>query len=441
MAGNWQTQQAEIEYQRKLAERLSGDTEMPQGGMIGNTYVPPAWTQMLAKALNPMWAKQHRDEAGRKAESLAGEQMAERTGTLDRFSRALEGTPEQQLPPDVFGPAAPAVPGDRNAAMAELGKSRDPMLQQLYMAQMLKGMEPDKYGNTPHYDQTGRAYVTNDKGGVKYLDGVTARDKVEMAPSGVAYNPFQTKPGTVFNDPNKLMNIGEDGAATVNQPLVGIKKDIAKSGASRVSVSTKQETEEAKTVGKGFGEEYVSIQKADRDANTKIANYDQLGTLLDGVKTGKLTPLGTEISALAKSIGIDIDPKLGNKQAAEALSNQVALQLRNPAGGAGMPGALSDKDREFLVKMTPGLGKDPEANRILVSTAKALAKRDKEVAQLARTYRQKRGTLDEGFYNELAQFSAQNPLFSAKPAAPDAAPAFDADKEARYQAWKKAQLK
>lgn len=144
MPGNWQTQQAEIEYQRKLAERLAGDTEMPQGGMVGNTYVPPAWTQMLAKALNPMWAKQHRDEASRKAETLAGEQMAERTGTLDRFSKALEGTPEQQLPPDVFGPAAPAVPGDRNAAMSELGKSRDPMLQQLYMAQMLKGMEPKK---------------------------------------------------------------------------------------------------------------------------------------------------------------------------------------------------------------------------------------------------------------------------------------------------------
>lgn len=144
MAGNWQTQQAEIEYQRKLAERLAGDTEMPQGGMVGNTYVPPAWTQMLAKALNPMWAKQHRDEAGRKAETLAGEQMAERTGTAERVSRALQGTPEQVLPPDVFGPAAPAVPGDRNAAIAELGKSRDAGHQALYSALLAKGLEPKK---------------------------------------------------------------------------------------------------------------------------------------------------------------------------------------------------------------------------------------------------------------------------------------------------------
>jgi len=142
MPGDWQSQQQEIDYQRKLAEKLAGDTDMPQGQVVGGQYVAPAWTQMLAKALNPMWAKQHRESADQKARTLGDAQMAERTGTLERFSKALNGRPEEVLPPDVFGPAAPAVPGDRNAAMAELGKSRDPALQNLYMAQMLK--EPDK---------------------------------------------------------------------------------------------------------------------------------------------------------------------------------------------------------------------------------------------------------------------------------------------------------
>ena len=144
MPGDWQSQQAEIDYQRKLAEKLAGDTEMPQGGMVGNTYVPPSWTQMLAKALNPMWAKQHREAAGEKARKLGDEQMAERTGTLDRFSKAMTGTPEEVLPPDVFGPAAPAVPGSRDAAIGELAKSRDPAFQQMAMAAQLKGLEPKK---------------------------------------------------------------------------------------------------------------------------------------------------------------------------------------------------------------------------------------------------------------------------------------------------------
>lgn len=155
MPGDWQSQQQEIDYQRKLAEKLAGDTEMPQGGMVGGVYVAPAWTQMLAKALNPMWAKQHRESANEKATKLADAQMAERTGTLERFSTKLNGTPAvpgQDIYTDDYTAvpaadqqgygAAAAVPGDRNAAMAELGKSRDRDLQNLYMAQMLQGLKP-----------------------------------------------------------------------------------------------------------------------------------------------------------------------------------------------------------------------------------------------------------------------------------------------------------
>lgn len=145
MPGDWQMQQDEIDYQRKLAAQLEGDTQMPQGQTVGGIYVAPAWTQMLAKALNPSIARSHRNEANRMAQALASEKQAERTGTLDRFSKALAGTPEMPMgPPTESGDMGvqPAVPGNRNAAMAELGRSRDPMLQQLYMAQMLK--EPDK---------------------------------------------------------------------------------------------------------------------------------------------------------------------------------------------------------------------------------------------------------------------------------------------------------
>lgn len=154
MPGDWESQQRQIDYERKLAEKLAGDTEMPQGGMVGGVYVPPAWTQMLAKALNPMWAKQHRESADKKSTALGAEMQAERTGTIDRYSKALQGTPEnmtgQMYPaggnPDEEGGMGyqPAVAGSRDAALAELAKSRDPQLQNLYMAQMLKGMEPKK---------------------------------------------------------------------------------------------------------------------------------------------------------------------------------------------------------------------------------------------------------------------------------------------------------
>jgi hypothetical protein len=203
-----------------------------------------------------------------------------------------------------------------------------------------------------------------------------------------------------------------------------ISKQTTHAPASVTNVNMTQEKEESKAVGKGFGEQFNELQKAGLDAGGKIARFSRLEQLLTGVTTGKLTPTTTQLSAAAESLGLNIDPNLPAKQAAEALSNEIALQLRNPSGGAGMPGALSDKDREFLVGMTPGLGKTAEGNQMIIDSAKKLAKRDQDVARIAREYRKKNGTLDEGFYDELQRFSEANPLFkggaAAKPASPSA---------------------
>jgi hypothetical protein len=184
--------------------------------------------------------------------------------------------------------------------------------------------------------------------------------------------------------------------------------------AAAVAVNIGEEKAEAKKVGEGMGEMYVDLQKAGAAAPTKLGKLDRMEQLLEGVNTGKLTPAITQVASIAQSLGFEIDSKLGPKQALEALSNEIALGLRNPAGGAGMPGALSDKDREFLVSMTPGLSKTQEGNKLIIQTARNLAKREQEVAKLAREYRKKNGSLDEGFYDDLADFSAANPLFGAR---------------------------
>jgi hypothetical protein len=199
----------------------------------------------------------------------------------------------------------------------------------------------------------------------------------------------------------------------LNPAVQAAKTSIARAGKPDINtqVTLKQEGEEAKTVGKFFGENYADVQKAGFNAQSRINRANRLNELLENVTTGKLTPMGTEVAAIAESLGIKIDKKLGNKQAAQALANEMALELRNPAGGAGMPGAMSDADREFLKSMTPGLGTSPEGRKQITETSIKIAKRDQQVAKLARDYRQKNGSIDEGFYNVLAEFSAKNPLF------------------------------
>lgn len=154
MPGEWDTQQRRIDYERQMAEALGADSEMPKGSMAGNVFVPPSWTQYLAKALNPMFAKQRMNELDQRQQKINDDRMAERGTTLQAFSKALAGTPEGTVPhryeagnnPDEqsgIGEAyQPAVAGSRDAAMNVLAQSKDPMIQQLYMAQALK--EPDK---------------------------------------------------------------------------------------------------------------------------------------------------------------------------------------------------------------------------------------------------------------------------------------------------------
>lgn len=146
MPGEWDAQQRMIDYDRKLAEQLAADRDIPQGQMVSGVYVAPSWTQQLAKALNPLLARKQLDDVNNRQRVLDDTRMSERSTTMQAFAKALQGTPEQvnALPPDQAGPPQiiPAVPGNRNEAMNILGQSRDPMLQQLYMAQALKGIEP-----------------------------------------------------------------------------------------------------------------------------------------------------------------------------------------------------------------------------------------------------------------------------------------------------------
>ncbi len=164
-------------------------------------------------------------------------------------------------------------------------------------------------------------------------------------------------------------------------------------------------------IGEGLGKRYNEIQDAGFTANQKINKFSRLGGLLENLNTGKLAPAGYELSAYAKSLGMPVGENLDNAQAAKAVANEIALELRNPSGGAGMPGAMSDADREYLRSMVSGLDKTPGGNKLLVEGMTKLAERDRDIARIAREYKKKTGKFDDGFYDELQAFSEKNPLF------------------------------
>jgi hypothetical protein len=173
-----------------------------------------------------------------------------------------------------------------------------------------------------------------------------------------------------------------------------------------------------KAYAEGAAKDMVDTRKnilsAGQSAPVNIAKYQQLGRLLQDVDGGKLTQTGTNIASMANSIGLKIDKNLPNKEAAAALGNEMALQLRSPAGGAGMPGALSDKDREFLTGMVPNANQTAQGRKTMIDSYIALQKRNQQVAQFATNYEKKYGRLDSGFFDQLSAWSGVNPLFGGK---------------------------
>lgn len=174
----------------------------------------------------------------------------------------------------------------------------------------------------------------------------------------------------------------------------------------------KEQGAEAQKVGEYFGKTFTDLQEAEIKSRQRVQKLERASNLLKDIDTGKLTAQGVELGKLLNSAGFPIAEDIGNLEAADALFKEYSLELRDPSGGAGMPGAMSDADREFLQKASGSITTSPKAREIMLETQQALAKRNADVAKLARDYRKANKQIDEGFYDALKEFSDKNPLFT-----------------------------
>lgn len=87
--------QSQIEWQRQMAAALmQGGMQQPQGGMAGQVYVGPSWTQGLANMLKVYGGKQMMDTANKQSVGLA-----QRQGQMLRSAFGM-GAPDQPQQPD-----------------------------------------------------------------------------------------------------------------------------------------------------------------------------------------------------------------------------------------------------------------------------------------------------------------------------------------------------
>lgn len=177
---------------------------------------------------------------------------------------------------------------------------------------------------------------------------------------------------------------------------------------SQVAADAAQQT----AVSKNYGEIFNNLQNASMQNPAKIAKLSQIGTLLGDFEGGKFSQTGVELAKAFNSAGIKIDARLPNKEAATALANEVALENRSTASGAGMPGAMSDADREFLKQMGPQLAQTADGRKSIIEARVKVMERENRVAAMSRQYRQKYGKLDDNFFTQLQEWSNRNHIFT-----------------------------
>jgi len=194
--------------------------------------------------------------------------------------------------------------------------------------------------------------------------------------------------------------------------ILDLEKEMKAAGKTEVNINQTGEKEYEKQSAKEFAEMNRKLIEGAQSARMKVSVLTRMGDLLNdpNLYTGAGGEKVLTAKRLAKAIGVDVgDTSSG--EAMRAIGNQFALELRNPSGGAGMPGALSDKDREFLQASVPGLEQSREGNAKIIDYMKRVAQRSLDVERLRQDYVKKNGRLNEGFYRELEAYSNANPLF------------------------------
>jgi hypothetical protein len=258
------------------------------------------------------------------------------------------------------------------------------------------------------------------------LDQTTAKAQLDLA-------ALQAKlRNDMLKTPNELvLNVDKDGKPILDEqgkrtytwaPHPQAVGQVGYTpGGTQLSIDQRAEGAGEKKMAEALADHYNKLQDAAVfEAPSMRDKLDRMRELYTGMGGGKWAPAAADLASIAETFHLHLDPKLGAKQAAEALANEFALTLRNPNEGAGMPGNLSNSDRIYLKSMVPSLATTEEGRRLMFETMDKLIDRKQEIGRLARQYKRDHGgKIDDGLYDMLDDYAEKHPLFGKKEAEQD----------------------
>jgi hypothetical protein len=141
-------------------------------------------------------------------------------------------------------------------------------------------------------------------------------------------------------------------------------------------------------IGKANAEKEKKVIDESNVARSQVATLKTMDQLLDRFETGKLTKIQMTLQQYANALGLPVNvAQLSDKEAFNAMGEQLALQSRNQGEGMVLAGQMSDRDVQFLRDMNPQLILTTSGNKKLIRIRTALAQRQSDIANLLRQYK------------------------------------------------------
>lgn len=154
--------------------------------------------------------------------------------------------------------------------------------------------------------------------------------------------------------------------------------------------------------------------KASKESQGKLQKLDAMERLVSNpaVYQGKAANYVLEAKKLGMALGMNFEG-VPEAETLRALSNQFALSLRSTAGGEGMPGALSDADRNFLLASVVGLTNTDRGNMAMIKMQRAAETYKMKANDEAVRFIHSKST-NIGLPEHMAKWTAANPMFDDK---------------------------
>lgn len=236
--------------------------------------------------------------------------------------------------------------------------------------------------------------------------------------------PDAKDPTAAIQNFNHWLSLPEDQRGTF--------EEFANSGGTKISIG-EQEGEFQKGLGRELATDWGAMRTQAGLARESIANLDIVETALtSGIRTGALGESEASLRKFAGALGVGDADKVSAADLINQVNAQMALIIRNPDSGGGLPGATSERDLVFLRSIPPSLMDSEGGIRLKLDIMKRLQQRKIETFNMANEFMaQNGGNLTPEFYQRLAEHAEQNPLFSEEERASmfnqAGAPAPDAD--------------